>query len=102
MLFQTTGIFADEIWRDELVKDWRKHIHAAVVDRDAFRAVLGADANKMILAFLQQLDRFEDDRISEPLGSEYRFGSCLIKRFDGRGGKGRFCTGCNRVVVCCK
>ncbi len=65
VFFQSAGIFADEVGRNQFLKNRAEHVHAAVVDGDAFGAVFGADTDEMIFAFLQQLDGIDDDGFFE-------------------------------------
>jgi hypothetical protein len=55
-----------------------KNVRAAIVHRNAFRAVLGSDAQKMFAPFAEQFDGFDDDRILEMLAVEDRSGGGAI------------------------
>src|SRR5262245_65330666 len=88
MFFQVASIFANEIGSDEPIENRMQDVHPAVVARDTFGAILRTDADKIVAAFLEQLDRFYNHRILERIfledGPVGRLIECFRGDFDGR------------------
>ena len=68
-----------------------EQVHAAIVHRNTLRAILRADADKMLTSFAQELNGFDDDRTLKALGLQHRLGGGLFERGIGgsRAGLGR-------------